>query len=215
MKLILSDNVQAIELHYKEEKNLDLLINSNDFDFSKLEFVSIHAHAFIFDDNEKSHNLLEKYKQIVSKYKVKNIVVHADNVKNWEVLNKYKSLPISIENLDSLKNYGKTFEDMAKIFNKYEFGFTFDLQHCFTNDPTMKLAKKMHSEFKSRLVEYHISGFEEKYLHYPLFKTYQNEIIKSMQRRDVPIIIESAFQNLGEHITELNYITKKLAEYEN
>jgi hypothetical protein len=70
----------------------------------------------------------------------------------------------------------------------------------------MQLAKDLHNEFGDRLVQYHISGYHPKYLHYPLFKTHQDKIIAAVERWDLPIIVESTFDKPGELEKEIAYI---------
>ena len=86
-----------------------------------------------------------------------------------------------------------------------------DLQHCFVNDPSMQLAKDLHKAFGDRLVQYHISGYHPEYLHYPLYKTQQDIIIASMERKDLPIIVESTFEAKEELSKELPYIQVHLS----
>jgi len=100
--------------------------------------------------------------------------------------------------------------DIQSILDKYNFGLTLDLQHCFVNDPTMKLAQDLQMKFHGRIVEYHISGFEEKAPHYPLYETRQDIIIESLIYKTIPIIIESVFDICGDEQDELRYIQKRL-----
>jgi hypothetical protein len=74
----------------------------------------------------------------------------------------------------------------------------------------MKLAFDFQEKFKERIVEYHIAGNGEEFLHYPLFKTKQDEIITSLQYPNIPIIIESTFDKIGEQEEELEYIKRKI-----
>ncbi len=115
-------------------------------------------------------------------------------------------LPISIENMDRNKEFGKNIEDIKSIIERYNFNLTVDLQHFFTNDPSMESAINFQKIYKKNIVVYHLSGYDKKFLHYPLFKTGQNEIIKSVMHKEIPIIIESTFDKLGEETKELNHI---------
>ncbi len=83
---------------------------------------------------------------------------------------------------------------------------TLDLQHCFTNDPSGKLARDFQEICKDRIVEYHISGYAQPYLHHPLYQTQQEDIIDSLQYPHIPIIIESTMDNVNELEQEIDYI---------
>ena len=144
------------------------------------------------------------------KFDIRNIVVHPDTVVDWEVFLQYADLPISIENMDDQKNFWKTIEDIASILEKYDFGLTLDVQHCFTNDPSMQLAKDFHEKFSDRIVEYHLSGYDPEKLHYTLFKTEQDIIIDHVLLKDKPIILESCMENYDEGKMELEYVLERL-----
>jgi len=200
----------AVELHCRDVESLDFLLQNDIDSLNSFEFISVHALDLAYDDNNDSHGVLQKIEQICIKYNTKNVVFHTDKVQNWDVIAQYTKIPISIENMDDRKPFGRTLEDVNSILEKYDFGLTLDLQHCFVNDATMKLAQDFQKKFKNRIVEYHISGFKEVVLHYPLYKTKQDIIIDSLMYKDVPIIIESVFDAFGEEKDELQYIQKRL-----
>lgn len=205
-----TENANAIELNCLDEKHADYLLN-NDLNLSKFDYVSIHGPSCItFSDNDQSNRILLKFQNITKKYKIKNILFHADTIKDWSVFTKYSNLPISIENMDDRKKFGQTVDEVLPNLEKYDLNLTLDLQHCFVNDPTMKLAQEFHKKCYDRIVQYHISGFDEELLHYPLFKTKQDIIIESLEKKEIPIIIESTFDQVGEHEKELTYIKNKL-----
>lgn len=213
-RLILAD-AKAIEINYRTEELLDYLLMTNNLNLTNFDFVSIHAHPHIFDDDEDTRRILDKFGSLKAKYSITNFVFHASWIKNWELLNRWRNLPVSIENMDQTQTFGKTIADIGSILEKYDFGLTLDLQHCYVNDASMALADEMQRLFKTRIVEYHLSAFNEKLTHGPLFAAGQDEIIKSLQFKDKPIIIESVFEALGDHVKELNHIKQKLVEYEN
>lgn len=172
---------------------------------------SLHAPEHIYQDNESSHIILQAIEKICSELSIKNIVVHPDTVVDRSVFQQYKHLPFSIENMDDRKKSCRSVEDIQKILDENSnFWFTLDLQHCFTNDPTMQLAKDFHKVLWHKIVQYHLSWYHPDYLHYPLFKTLQNEIIASLENRDIPIIIESTFDHQDELHKEIEYIQSLL-----
>ncbi len=200
----------AIELHCIDEKAIDSLICSRDVDLHFFDFISLHAPSFVYAKNQDSKRILDKIKTLVEKYKINNLVFHTDTIIDWDVFSEYLDLPISIENMDNRKKSGRTVEDMRSILERYDFGLTLDLQHCFVNDKSLQLAIDFQKEFEDRVVEYHISGFDENFLHYPLFKTKKDQIISALLKKDIPIIIESTFDKFGEERKELEYIKKRL-----
>jgi hypothetical protein len=74
----------------------------------------------------------------------------------------------------------------------------------------MQTAMEFQGLYKDRIVEYHISGHDEEKLHWPLFKTKQDIIIRSLLYPEIPIIIESEFENYDEAGKELNYIKSRM-----
>lgn len=84
------------------------------------------------------NRLLSKLVKINKKYNIQNNVFHVDRIKNWDIFLDYNTLPISIENMDNRKNFGKSIKDISFILEKYNFNLTLDLQHCFVNDSSMK-----------------------------------------------------------------------------
>jgi len=168
---------------------------------------SLHAPVHIYQDDESSHIVLKNIERICWSLPIKNIVIHPDTVVDWSVFKQYSHLPFSIENMDDRKTSCRSVEDIQKILEEHPYmWFTLDLQHCYTNDPTMQLAKDFHKVLWHKIVEYHLSWYHPELLHYPLFKTHQDEIIKSLENRDIPIIIESTFDNQDELAKEITYI---------
>jgi sugar phosphate isomerase/epimerase len=199
----------AIELNCRNEGEMDYLLINN-LDLSGFSFISMHTPQYAYDNDENSKRMLAKMELLTKKYNIKNIVVHSDLVLNWEIFAKYENIPISIENMDHRKKSGKTIEDIKAVLDKYNFKLTVDLQHCFVNDNSLQLAADFQEKFKDKIVEYHISGTDDDSMHYPLFKTEQDEIIKALKDKNIPIIIESTFDEIGDHEKELEYIKSRI-----
>jgi hypothetical protein len=84
-----------------------------------------------------------------------------------------------------------------------------DINHCYTNDKTLKLLLNFYKNFKDRICEIHISGFIK--LHEPLYITKQVKFLKSFPEiKNFPIIIESNCADKQEAAKELKYIKKLL-----
>lgn len=200
----------AIELDCLNEVMIDYLLDITNLNLSYFTFISLHTPDLAYANDEDSNRVLSKLELLAKKYKINNFVFHTDKVLDWNIFNNYKNIPISIENMDDHKKFGKTIDDLKSILDKYNFKLTLDLQHCFVNDRSMKLASDFQEEFKDKIVEYHISGFDDEVLHYPLFKTKQNEIIDSLKNKNIPIIIESTFDQVGGQEKELEYIKNRI-----
>jgi hypothetical protein len=211
MQRFIIPGTNIIELHCIDEGALDYILKYGLHIGDTIRKISMHAPTaqLQYDDSEVTHRILHKIELVCGKYNVYNVVFHPDLIFDWDVLASYTNIPVSIENMDDRKDFGKSIEDIESVLKKYNFGFTVDLQHCFVNDSTMKLAQRFQNKFKDRIVEYHISGFEKTLLHYPLYKTRQNIIIEALKYKNIPIIIESVFDSFGEQYEELKYIKKE------
>ncbi len=201
-------NISAIEIMIN--KNRSLYCNITKDKISKnFSYCSLHAPAHNYQKDNSSYEILNYLDKLCKELPIQNIVFHPDEVVDRNVFKEYPNIPFSIENMDERKICFQRIDDLAKIFNENpQIKFTLDLQHCFANDPTMQLAKDFHRVFKERLVEYHISWYHKEFLHYPLFKTKQLEIIHAIERTDIPLIIESGFDNTDDLEKEIEYIKK-------
>lgn len=196
---------RAIELMCHTTRHL-MHLSSGTFDhIKKFDHISIHAPAYAYDDSVGSHEILKQLADVSKIFSAAYVVFHPDAVERWDVISRY-DMPIAIENMDDRKKSFRTYDDVKKLLDAYPFGLVIDLQHCYVNDPSMHLARELHTHLNDRLVGYHISGYDPKMLHVPLFETEQKLIIEAMERRDVPIIIESSFAAYDDAQKELNYM---------
>ncbi len=194
---------RAIEINVLSTDLLDFLL-TREIEFSPFSYISLHCPEIF--NNKEGEKTMEKISLFTEKYRIDNLVFHTDKLKELKILKKFSYLPISLENMDSEKKEGKTVQEFQKIFREYDFGLTLDLQHCYTNDRSMKNALEFQKLFGERITEYHLSGFDRNFNHYPLFKTEQNIIIRSLLKKDIPIIIESTFDDYNDDKKEVDYI---------
>ncbi len=200
----------SIEIHCVDEKNMNFIINDLDKSlYSKFKYISLHAPIF-YNDDYKNLILLNKLRLIYNKLKIKNIVIHPSKQINWNIFDEFIDLPLSLENMDSNKRNFKEAEEFENIINNKKLNITLDLNHIGDNDASMNLSKKFHNKFRDKIVEYHISGFTKKNKHLPLFKTKQLKIIKSLELKKLPIIIESDCNNFSSLKKEYYYIKNNL-----
>lgn len=203
--LLYSEKTKALELHTRNEEELQFLIKDKHEKYNKFDFLSIHWPDLHGDEDTIKY--LETIRQLSKNLNIKNLVLHPHKMKNRDMLTQFKDLPISIENMDDMKPSHQTVEEIWAILDKYDFlGLTLDLQHCYVNDKSMKLAKDYHDKYENRIVEYHISGYCPKIIHWPLFDKDQNIIIHNLKHKHIPTIIESGFDSIDKLNLELNYI---------
>lgn len=172
------------------------------------QFASIHAPTDITYANDRpTRDLLERLCSIQLSLNLDSIVLHPDIVQDWNLLRE-SGLPFAVENMDHNKSFGKSVEDIVPILDCYDFRFVLDVNHVFTNDPSMVLASRFCSELGPRLSHVHLSGFES--LHDPLFRTDQAEIVAAVPA-NTPIILESILVDIGELAAELQYVKNHLS----
>ena len=172
-------------------------------DLAGFEYVSIHATSFDDFNETEIVAMLQKLTEINDKLKFKAVVLHPYETMNWDIFRQF-DLPFMIENMDWRKDFGKYVDSLEDIFSKFNAPMVLDLNHCYTNDPSMRLAQDMVETFGGRIEEIHLSGFET--FHEPLFKTKQTEILQAIPDKRLPIIIESGCENVEEAKKEFEYV---------
>jgi len=209
LNILYSEKTKALELHFDTLGDLEDLINLKESIYNRFEYLSLHAPDLKWDiETEK---ILLKLRDVCQKMDIKNIVMHPHEVKNWDIFKDFQDIPLSIENMDENKPFWQNIEDLWPILDKHKFlWLTLDLQHCFVNDNSMKIADEFHEKYWDRIVEYHISWYNTEYLHYGLYYTKQDEIIKSLKKKNIPIIIESTLNSVDDLEKEVDYILDRL-----
>lgn len=155
---------------------------------------------------EKEMKIIDQFIEDISP---QTVLVHPDQVRDFGwVVNKYGSR-LAFENMDSKKKFGKTVEDMEIVFNKCpKAKWVFDLNHIYTNDNSMSLAKDFFARFKNRLTHYHISGYGG--FHDALCLSHEDVIIKGLLSLNYPIVDEGNLLSKDVLREEFNYITERL-----
>lgn len=197
-------NCHSVEETEKLNKLLPLITN--------FKYISLHLPSNIkYKNDDTIHALLKKFRNFYVRSGAKLIVVHPDVVEDWSVFDNY---PISwaIENMDDRKDSFKNADDLRIFFtNHKKWNLVLDLGHCNANDKSMVLANDLINNFKHKIKEIHLSGYEV--FHDPLHRTKQANIIKYCNRLNVPIIVESTFEisdGIEAISKEYNYILKNL-----
>jgi len=200
----------AIELmwHATPEETNKLLALKKD-DLRGFSYRSLHLPSDIGHMNISAlHETLEIAQKVHGELQFNCIVLHPNDMERWDVISQYPDLPIAVENMDWRAEHGKYVESLESIFEKFDAPMVLDLNHCFTNDPSMLLAHDMVKVFGSRIVEIHVSGFET--AHEPLVRTMQEEILRAIPDKNLPIIIESVCEGVGEAKREYEFVKNYL-----
>jgi hypothetical protein len=192
----------AIELKCQDDEHILKLINEiSRVDLLGFQYISLHAPITFTVET------LELIAKAHEKFHFECIVIHPDEVENWEIFSRF-DLPFAIENMDWTKTIGKYVDSMQAIFQKLDTKMVFDINHCLTNDPSLFLAKEMAEQFEDRITEVHLSGFESS--HELLHITEQLEILQAIPNKNLPIIIEGVCESEEEAKKEFAYIKKYL-----
>lgn len=196
----------AIELGCVRKQRMFALLDLDAEDIrSHFSHLSLHAPTDLkYRADEETKQILKLIETAHRRFQFDLVVFHPESVEDWSVFDNL-SFPIGVENADWRKDFGRTVEDMAKVFERNDFGFVLDVNHCFSNDRTMELARVFASQFSDRLREVHLSGFTA--YHEPISVTGQEEIMRSVPAGNCPIIIESVCLDENQVRQELSYVT--------
>jgi uncharacterized protein (UPF0276 family) len=206
---IIKTGANALEFNCLDIAMVDELLNF-ELPNNKIDFFSIHAPLLEYKDNIITRDVLNKISQISERLSINNIVIHSDNIKDLKVFDSFAQLPLSVENSDNRKDFGRSVSDIKTILDNSNLKLTLDVQHCYVNDQTMKLADEFYIEFSNKITEFHVSGYDAKFNHYSLYKTKQDVIIDFLNGKNVPIILESTYDSFTESSIEYNYIKIQL-----
>lgn len=139
-------------------------------DLLKFKYISVHLPVIYRDSSNNKVFLtypspivdphIKVIQKIADTLKIKTYVLHPDQVKDFNWCSKEFGKLLGFENMDNRKEFGKSIQDMQTVFDQCpEAKWIFDINHLYTNDPTMESAKQMYETFKTRLTHYHISAF--------------------------------------------------------
>jgi hypothetical protein len=172
---------------------------------------SLHLPTSIrYRDDAATREILEKVSAVYSALGAELAVVHPDLIDDVSVFLPYP-LAFAIENMDNRKSCFKSDDDMAAFLDANgQWGMVLDVNHAYSNDPSTDLAARMVDRFSSRIKQIHLSGYAQ--FHEPLYETQQREIFDECRRLDVPIVIESTFDDPADVRLEMEYVLKTLRQ---
>jgi len=197
----------AIEIMIHRTSDIDRFIKLRASDVSGFKYTSVHAPIYKGEGKGEYIKALKAIEKMHSKLSFDAVILHPDMFDNFSFL-KEIDLPFAFENMDNRKKSCKDVESMRRVFGGFDAPMVFDINHCFSNDPSMELGGDLVKAFLPRIEEIHLSGFST--FHDPLFKTKQNIIMNAIPDINLPIIIESVLDSVEEINKELGYIMNYL-----
>lgn len=169
----------------------------------RFSYITLHAPKIPYADNDQTERVFKAIEIVQQHCVLQHVVIHPDVVEDFSVFNN-APFKIAFENMDWQKKAYTTPHDMENLLKEFpQSSMVLDVNHVYTHDNTMELAKEFYASCGDRIVEVHVSGFTE--LHDPLYRTQQKEIIHAIQDTSVPMIIES-WMTPDEVELEINYI---------
>lgn len=209
--IIAKTECNAIELCFVKIERLDTKISKNDV--KRFSYLSIHAPTddIIYKDNEETKIILDKLEALNKNLGSSYVVFHPDTINDFSIFKKYNFNAV-FENMDNRKKSLQTVDEFKILFEKYpKLNMVLDLNHCLSNDNTFRLAYDFWNNLKDKIKYFHISGFIDNY-HHPLFNSNQDFIIDFIKNKNLPIIVESLFDNKNDFEKEISYINKVLCK---
>lgn len=183
-------------------------------DFASFSYISCHAPAkkIKYGRNRETRGVFEKIRRLNDIRPFNWVVIHPDVVDDFRVF-RWCGFNVAIENMDNRKKTHKTPEELVQVLEKNpEFGFVLDVNHVFSNNPDMRMAKEFYRTLGHRICEIHLSGYCGG--HDPLFETKQTEIIQAIENFETPIIVESALSPKDTQ-KEIDYVTSVAKKLQN
>ena len=202
----------AIELSVLSVDDVDLLAKITKNDLTGFKYISIHGpeHDVMSAVDSKEHKrILDVFEKVYKKINFDCLVLHPSEwIVDWKIFENY-SLPIAFENMDWRHKIASDVKSLKEIFLGKNFKMVLDLNHCYTNDPTMKLAADIYKEFKNIIKHYHLSGVGESD-HDPLYRSQGRKIIDAIPDFNLSIISECKFKDLEDAQKEVEYLKREL-----
>lgn len=189
---LLSFDTNLVEVNFATPSEL-FSFSDKDLELVKqFKTVTIHAPFKDIKYKQKDVKVLNKLKELADIINPKYILFHPDTVTDFEFLYSKLGKYIAFENMDVRKTFGNKVIDLKKVFEKCpDAGWVCDLNHVYTIDKTMKFARELHKEFSSRLVGYHISGYDnDQVLHTCFYRTNEIEILSAIEDFSVTLVHE-------------------------
>lgn len=191
LRTFLQQDIDVAELCYvrhdrlqREELPVDML--------KGFRYLSLHApNDITYGDSKESEEVVQNIQKLHSVRPFDLVLFHPYEGMDLDFF-KQLPFPVAFENMDHTMPFGRTVDDLKKVFDNTIFYMVLDMNHMYTNDHTMQLGKDLYNNFKDRIAQIHLSGFEK--IHEPLFKTKQKQIIDAIPDKLLPLIVESTMK---------------------
>jgi len=205
---------EVIELMLHSVESVDSLKNLKSDDLQGFKYISIHgpSHKVMNTLDSKGHRkVLDGLQECYERLKFDCLVLHPGEwIADWEIFNDY-SLPIAFENMDWRHKIASDIPSLKEIFSNKNFKMVLDFNHCYTHDPSMELANKMYKEFKNIIKHFHLSGIKDHNdAHIPLYRSQREIIIGALPDSDLPIMLETTFEDMEDARKEVEYVREVL-----
>ena len=208
------NNIKTIEINAATPDELSE-INQSTTDYNSFSNISIHApfKQVQYSGDNSTRILLKSLLKLQQQTRAKYILFHPDVVSDFSIIQEVIGDVAAFENMDNRKEMGSNIEDLMQVFKVCpDAKWVCDLNHVYTVDRSMKLATQLHQEFSSRLVGYHLSGYQdESTLHTVLYKTGETIIMSGVQDWTAQIILEGGYPVDEQFLEkEFQYVSKQL-----
>src|SRR3989338_3793281 len=186
------------------EDNIDQVVTA----LSEFAVISVHAPVkdFRYDSSPYSHEFCGRVNRIIGKLKPHIVVVHPQLIDDVNVLASY-DWPLGIENMDWRKTTGRFPTELNPWFKRFpKAKMVLDLNHVYTQDRTMALAKDLWDTFHDRIQHIHLSGFiDGQQPHVPFYKSSCDRILESLPTLALPMILEIGIAHTSENDVRREY----------
>jgi hypothetical protein len=217
LQKVLQFSNEAIELSFTDSNEVYYSKKVSSL-FKQFKYKSIHLPVvtksggekfFLKYPNDGYSTFLDIIDKIIDDSKPDTILVHPDQINNFEYFNKKYGTMLAFENMDNRKEFGKTVKDMEKAFkNSPQAKWVFDVNHVYTNDHTMNQADDFYNNFKEKITHYHLSGFGG--FHDAISVSREDIILNGIKSVDVPIIDEGNLMKKDILLSEYEYVYNRL-----
>lgn len=207
-----------LERHSREAIEIKCL-NEEDFQKFKLltsEFKHFDYKSLYLPTDYPANNVnrcrkfLDNFVKFYSDIGANLLVIRPDLIHDWRIFNDYPCT-WAIENTHLKRPTFKKLPDLLNFFIEHpSWKFVLNINHAYTVDPTKRLLEIFLTKIalKKHLTQIKLSGYEHFYD--PLFKTQQLDLLEYCRYTNLPIIIESLFNDFSEISMEYNYVSASL-----
>lgn len=211
LRLISSCGCKTVELNFMQANELLNLPMPSIKDLELFNYVSIHAPNYSYRKDETTKKILAAIKMFCSSIRLADLIVfhpnfHPNAIHDYSVFENL-GLPVAFENMDNRSKFGQTHLDMLDVMKQTGIRrIVFDVNHAFTINRDTSLTAVFWQTLNPWIDQIHLSGYAPPdHSHWPLFKTNQAEIVRSIKNWERPIIIESVLEP-NELTQERDYI---------